>query len=94
MMLDNVNPPNANYEQDFGVLEGTWSKVSATIEAMQAVPEGSWLWVLDTDIVIMDDTQPIDYIVNSHFEAYKQEALRFEQEYEEPDASWDKYEED
>ena len=37
---------------------------------------------------------PIEYIVNSRFEAYKQEALRFEQEYEEPDASWDKYEED
>jgi hypothetical protein len=62
--LDHQGPSNGNYDQDFGVLEGTWSKVSATLEAMRAVPEGSWIWVLDTDIVIMDDTLKLDYIIN------------------------------
>ena len=53
-VLDNVDPQNTNSEQPFGVLEGTWSKVSTTIEAMERSPEGSWLWVLDSDIVLMD----------------------------------------
>jgi hypothetical protein len=56
--------PNQNYDQDFGVLDGTWSKVPTALEAMRALPDGTWLWVLDTDIAIMEDSMRLDYIVN------------------------------
>jgi hypothetical protein len=62
--LDAINPGNGNYKQPFGVLEGTWSKIPAALEAMYTVPEGTWIWVLDTDITIMDDTQGLEWIVN------------------------------
>ena len=35
-------------------LEGTWAKVVLAIQILEAAEEGSWVWVLDPDIVIMD----------------------------------------
>jgi hypothetical protein len=47
-VLDGTDPPNTNWAQNWGVVEGTWAKVAATVEAMHAQPEGSWLWIVDS----------------------------------------------
>jgi len=44
-------------------LEGTWGKIYTALSATEYVPEGSWIWIMDSDVIIMNMNKSVDYLV-------------------------------
>ena len=49
----------------FGVLDAklSWNKVGAAVQATQLTPDGSWLWIIDADAIIMNMSKQLDGVV-------------------------------